>query len=222
MSQSIDPSIEYFYSAFSAYAYLGSARFMAIARAAHRRIHHRPMDWHGVVAANGPGPTNGRTSKRRAYFSGREIERWAQVRNAPVMNGFPTGHDHDMTLANCLLIATQQARLDVDLLAHRLLEGHWRYDADLADERTLAQIAKKAGIDSVPLLKAAASDAIEAQYRANTKEAIERSVFGSPTYFVDGDMFYGQDRLELIERALTQPFAGCWPRIGRGAQLTSR
>ena len=195
---------------------------MAIAKAAQRCIQHRPMDWHRVVAANGPGPTNGRTAKRRAYFSGREIERWAQVRNAPVMNGFPTGHDHDMTLANCLLIATSQAHLDVDLLAHLLLEGHWRYDADLADERTLMALAGKAGIDSAPLLKAATSETIQAQYRANTEEAIERSVFGSPTYFVDGDMFYGQDRLELIERALTQPFAGSWPRSGRGAQLTSR
>jgi 2-hydroxychromene-2-carboxylate isomerase len=43
-------------------------------------------------------------------------------------------------------------------------------------------------------------------YADNTKEAIEKSVFGSPTYFVDGDMFYGQDRLELVERALLKPF----------------
>ncbi|MDE0808541.1 MAG: DsbA family protein, partial [Alphaproteobacteria bacterium] len=43
-------------------------------------------------------------------------------------------------------------------------------------------------------------------YEANTKEAIERSVFGSPTYVVDGDMFYGQDRLEMVERALSKPF----------------
>jgi 2-hydroxychromene-2-carboxylate isomerase len=47
---------------------------------------------------------------------------------------------------------------------------------------------------------------------SNTEEAINRSVFGSPTYFVDGDMFYGQDHLEIVERALQQPFAGRWPR----------
>jgi 2-hydroxychromene-2-carboxylate isomerase len=49
-------------------------------------------------------------------------------------------------------------------------------------------------------------------YEKNTEEAIARSVFGSPTYFVDGDMFYGQDRLEIMERALHTPYQGTWPR----------
>ena len=71
--------IEYFYSAHSAYAYLGSARFMDVARAAGRQIVHRPMDLRRVVAVTGPGPTNGLTPQRRAYFSAREIERWADV-----------------------------------------------------------------------------------------------------------------------------------------------
>ncbi|MDZ4134700.1 MAG: DsbA family protein, partial [Paracoccaceae bacterium] len=69
----------------------------------------------------------------------------------------------------------------------------------------------KAGLDPAPLLAAAVSPETLATYAANTDEAIRRSVFGSPTYFVGGDMFYGQDHLELVERALRQPFAGGWP-----------
>ena len=57
-----------------------------------------------------------------------------------------------------------------------------------------------------PLIEAAASPKVRAVYEANTVEAMDRSVFGSPTYFVDGDMFYGQDRLEMVERALRQPY----------------
>jgi len=60
------------------------------------------------------------------------------------------------------------------------------------------------------LLDAALSPETRAVYEANTTEAIRRSVFGSPTYFVHGDMFYGQDRLELVERTLKQPFDGAW------------
>jgi 2-hydroxychromene-2-carboxylate isomerase len=52
---------------------------------------------------------------------------------------------------------------------------------------------------------------VQATYETNTEEAIRRSVFGSPTYFVDGDMFYGQDHLAQVERALRQPYAGDWP-----------
>ena len=61
-------------------------------------------------------------------------------------------------------------------------------------------------LDGAALLAKAGSAEIKAQYERNTGEAIERSVFGSPTYFADGDMFYGQDRLELVERALKQPY----------------
>jgi 2-hydroxychromene-2-carboxylate isomerase len=204
--------IEYFYSAHSAYAYLGSARLMEIAAAAGRTLDHRPMDLGRVVAVTGPGPNNRRTPERRAYFSGREIERWAEYRSAPVMGRFPTHHDKDMTLANAMLIAGLREGLDIDRLAHRMLEAHWRDDADLADPATLSRLAGEVEVEPAPLLAAAASPEVLETYEANTAEAIARSVFGSPTYFVDGDMFYGQDRLELVERALMKPFAGTWPR----------
>ncbi len=205
-------TIEYFYAAHSAFAYLGSARFMAIAQAAGRRIAHKPVDLRRVVAEGGAAPFGKRSAAHRAYFFGREIERWSEERGAPWIGRIPTHHANDITLPNCMLIAAIEAGLDVDALAHALLEAHWRRDADLADPATLSGIGRDAGIDPAPLLEAAGSQAVLAIYRANTEEAIRRSVFGSPTYFVDGDMFYGQDRLEMVERALARPYAGTWPR----------
>jgi 2-hydroxychromene-2-carboxylate isomerase len=198
--------IEYFYSAHSAFAYVGSARLMTIAAAAGRRIAHRPVDLERVVAAAGPGWINDLTPARQAYFSGREIVRWAEARGAPRMAGRPTFHDNDTTLPNCMLIAGLKQGVTIDRLAHAMLEAHWRDDADLADRATLAQIATDVDLDPLPLLDVALSDQVRAIYEENTAEAIERSVFGSPTYFVDGDMFYGQDHLELVERALERPF----------------
>ncbi len=203
--------IEYFYSAHSGYAYIGSRMFMDIAKAGGRRIDHRPMDLRAVVAATGPGPHNSRTPQRRAYFSGREIERWAEARGVGIL-ARPTHHDNEIALSNGMLIAGLLQGLDIDALAHRFLESHWRDDADLADADTLARLGTEAGIDPAPLLAAARSPEVMAVYDANTAEAIERSVFGSPTYFVDGDMFYGQDHLDLIARAIDQPFKGKWPR----------
>lgn len=204
-------AIEYFYSAHSAYAYIGSAHLLAIAQAAGRRIAHRPMDLRAVVAATGPGATNSRTPQRRAYFSGREIQRWAQFRGVALAPGWPRHHDSEIALPNCMLIAAQEQSLDVDALAHAMLQAHWRDDADLADAATLAAIARGVGLAPDPLLEGAHTGAVQAIYRANTEEAIRRSVFGSPTWFVDGDMFYGQDHLELLERALREPFATGWP-----------
>ncbi len=198
--------IEYFYSAHSAFAYLGSQRLMAIAHAAGREIRHRPYYLDRVVETVGAGAFANRTKAQVDYYFGREIQRWSEFRNAPVMDGIPTHHFKDMTLANCTLIAMDESGANIDALAHAYLEAHWRDDADLADVATLSKVAETAGVDATPFIAAANSDAVKAIYERNTAEAIERAVFGSPTYFVDGDMFYGQDRLELVERALAKPF----------------
>ena len=200
------PTIEYFYAAHSAYAYLGSAKLMEIAAAAGATIIHKPNDLRKVVPAAGSTPTSERTKAHRAYFFGREINRWSEHRNAPVVDGMPTFHRNDITLPNCFLIAAMEAGNNIDQLAHSFLESHWRDDADLADAPTLVKLAKGVGIDGEAILAASSDAAVAAKYAEYTQEAIDRSVFGSPTYFVDGDMFYGQDRLELVARALKTPY----------------
>ncbi|MBT3331700.1 MAG: 2-hydroxychromene-2-carboxylate isomerase [Rhodospirillaceae bacterium] len=199
--------IEYFYSAHSIFAYLGSARIMEIAQAAGRTLVHRPIDLNQSVPAGGASSFKERSPKHRAYFFRREIDRWSEQRNAPVMEGYPQYHYNDTALCNGMIIAGVQQGQNMDQLSHAMLQSHWLEDTDLADRDTLARLAKSVGLDPVPLLDAAMSDEIQAIYQANTDEAVARSVFGSPTYFVDGDMFYGQDRLEMVERALRQPYA---------------
>jgi len=201
--------IEYFYSAHSAYAYIGSARLAQIASTANVRIVHRPIELRQVIEAMG-GATNSLTPRRRAYFSGREIERWAAYRGAPIMRGIPTHHSNDIARSNGVLIAALEAGHNIDRLSHEMLQAHWRDDADLDDDAALAAIIESAGLASAPLIDAALSSEIQEIHDRNTAEAIERSVFGSPTYFVDGDMFYGQDHLELVAQALDEPFPQLW------------
>ena len=143
-------------------------------------------------------------------FRDKQDAHWSEFRAVPIIDRRPTHHDNDMTLPNGMLIAGLLRDVPINRLAHGMLEAHWRDDADLANRETLAELGTQAGLDPEPLLDAALSPETRAVYEANTEEAIRRSVFGSPTYFVDGDMFYGQDRLELVERALVKPFAGCW------------
>ena len=198
--------IEYFYSAHSAFAYLGSARFLEIARAAGRTIRHRPMELDRLMTLIGATPMAERGPVRRGYFFGREIERWSEERNAPVTADLPAGHRKDQSLPNGVLIAALHQGGNVDDLAHLMLQTHWRDDVDLTEPAALEPLIREVGLDPAPLLAAAESEPVLAEYRANTAEAVERGVLGAPTYFVDGDMFYGQDRLELVERALRQPY----------------
>jgi 2-hydroxychromene-2-carboxylate isomerase len=205
------PKLEYFYAAHSAFAYLGSQRLLDISRAANVKIVHKPYDLRRAMVAIGSTLISQRSEGHRSYFFKREIQRWSEHRNAPVMAGRPQYHDNDVSLPNCMLIACQERGENVDGLAHAMLQAHWRDDADLADRDTLTKLGETLDLDAALLLTEADGASARGQYEANTTEAIERSVFGSPTYFVDGDMFYGQDRLELVDRALSKPYAGNWP-----------
>jgi 2-hydroxychromene-2-carboxylate isomerase len=203
--------IEYFYSAHSAFAYLGSVRLMDIAKATGRQLFHKPMNLGEVVATAYPEGFRTRSAAHRAYYFGREIERWAEHRNVPFKGGVPANHGNDITLANSILIAGLLQEENVDQLAHAFMQAHWENHADLSDKQTLVSLIEGAGFDPASLIEAAKGTDVKEAYKSNTAEAIERSVFGSPTYFIDGDMFYGQDHLELVERALQKPFAKTWP-----------
>ncbi|MEX0286209.1 MAG: 2-hydroxychromene-2-carboxylate isomerase [Paracoccaceae bacterium] len=199
-------TIEYIYSTHSAYAYLGSARLAEICAAHDCKLIHRPINLSPVVEKAGGAPFAGRTQAHVDYYFGREIERWADYRSVPIIDHRPTYHDNALALSSGMVIVADQTGQDVDALTHALLQAHWRDDIDLMDVDTLARTARSAGIDAEPLLARAMDDDIQAVFAANTQDAIERSVFGSPTYVLDGDPYYGQDHLELMERALTRPY----------------
>ncbi|MBT5263521.1 MAG: 2-hydroxychromene-2-carboxylate isomerase [Rhodospirillaceae bacterium] len=199
-------NIEYFYSAHSGFAYLGSARFMEIAAADGREIVHKPFDLYVAMEAVDAKSFRDRNPALRSYMF-REIQRWSEYRGAPVMDGRPTYHDNDTALSNCMLVAGVMRGENIDRLAHVLLEAHWRDDADLADRGTLLALGNSVGMDAEALLTEAETQEVRSQFQINTREAVERGVFGSPTYFVDGERYFGQDRLEIIEHALKHPFS---------------
>ncbi len=201
------PIIEYYYSAHSAYAYLGSRRLMEICARFDVTLVHKPFALSPVVEAQKSLPFRERTQAHVDYFFGREIERWAEFRSVDVVPFRPTHHDADYELASRMILALGDTGPAVDAMAHAVLEAHWRDDADLSDAASLASVAQTLGHDPKTLLTRARSDEMGEMYKANTDAAYQASVFGSPTYVVDGDVFYGQDRLEMIERALVTPFA---------------
>ena len=204
--------VGYFYSAHSAYAYLGSAAFMAIAEVAGRSIVHKPIGLNRAMEGYGSSIFRERSVKQRDHFFRREMERWSEFRNV-AMPGRPLNHHHSPDRSNKMLIAAMAAGQNVDRLAHRMLEAHWGEGADLADPASLLRIAGDVGLDGQAWLDLADTPEMKVVYASNTDEAITQGVPGSPTYFVDGDMFYGQDRLELVARAMQQPFRDTWPAI---------
>lgn len=200
-------TITYVYSAHSAFAYLGSAELTRICAHHNATLVHKPILLSPVVEAQGSQPFHARTQAHVDYFFGREIERWAAYRNVPVINYRPTYHDADYSLASGMILTLGETGVATDALAHAILQAHWRDNADLSHPQTLGQIAAHLGHDAQSLLAQAASATIQEQLRANSEWARTENIFGSPTYIVDGDPFYGQDHLALVAHALEQPFA---------------
>ena len=199
-------TIEYVYSAHSAFAYLGSSRLAELCDDHSVTLIHRPILLSPVVEAQGSLSFAARTQAHVDYFFGREIERWSEYRAVPIINFRPTFHDADYSLASGMIIALGECGPSVDKMAHSILEAHWRDDADLSDVPTLAAIATRLGHDASTLLHKAGSSQVQDTLHKNAEWARARNVFGSPTYIVDDDPFYGQDHLELVAHALEKPF----------------
>ena len=199
-------TIEYFYSAHSAYAYLGHRKLLEICAARGARLMHRPFDLTPVIASGRVSHFRGFTPHYIDYFFGREIERWAQYRGLEILNHRPTHHDNPLNLANGYLIAAAQAGRDVDALSFAILQAHWRDDIDLANPAHLRRATEAVDSECDGLIARAMEEDVQAIHAQNTEEAIARGIFGSPSYFLNGDMYYGQDHLELMDHAFDRPY----------------
>jgi 2-hydroxychromene-2-carboxylate isomerase len=199
-------TIDYYYSTRSIYAYFGAQRIVDLARRFGRRLIHRPVDLSRVVPAVGSLPFDQRSAAHKAYQFGREIERWSEYLGIPALVD-PVHHFGDRTLSAGVILAAQSAGADVDRLHVDMLTALWRDDRDLSSTEVLASLVSGIGADVQAILDTARSADIQAAFNQCTELAIADGVPGSPTYVVDGDLFYGQDRLMMVARALERPFA---------------
>jgi 2-hydroxychromene-2-carboxylate isomerase len=162
----------------------------------------KPADVVKIFAASGGVPVGQRPPQRQAYRLD-ELRRWSAHLKRPLNlhpKFFPVAGD----LANKLMIAALHAGgTDKALaLAGALGSAVWANEQNIADTDTLVAIANGVGLDGAAVLKLTDSDAVAADYARNTEEAIEAKVFGVPWYRVDGEGFWGQDRLDFVERLL--------------------
>jgi 2-hydroxychromene-2-carboxylate isomerase len=195
----------FFYSVRSVYAYFAASRIADLARRHGRRIEHCPIDLSQVVPAFGSQPFAERAAKARALQFDLEVRRWSEYLELPVRL-HPVHHHGDRLRPSALVLAAQEAGVETDRLATAILTALWRDDRDIADPEVLSGLVRECGIDPIPLMARAADPAMAAEFQRCTERAIAHGVPGSPSFLVDGELFYGQDRLIFVERQLIQPF----------------
>jgi len=139
----------------------------------------------------------------RQRFRMDELKRWSAHLDVP-MNLTPAHFPTDQTLAAQMVFAAGGAdgNAQAGLLSDAILTACWAEEKNIADEATLVALADNVGLDGSALVSAAKQDAMAQLYSATTSEAHAAEVFGSPTYKIGDELFWGQDRLEFLDRAL--------------------
>ena len=192
-------TVDYYFSPVSPWTYLGHARFQEIARRHGASIAPKPVDYGRIFPLSGGLPVAKRPPQRQAYRLV-ELERWRNHLGVP-MNIQPKFFPYDTRLATLVIIAAGDADKTMKL-AGAFLRGCWTEERNMADEGEVAAVIRGAGLNSGAVLRQANAPEIAARYEAFTDEAIARQVFGAPTYVYKDELFWGQDRLDFLERAL--------------------
>ncbi len=192
--------IDYYLTLISPWAYLGSRRFEEIATRHGAEVRVKPVDYGVIFPRTGGLPLAKRAPERQAYRL-TELKRWREHLGM-ALNLHPKHFPVPDGLAACMVIAAGERGGDALRLAHAALRAVWTEDKDLTDGATLERIAGATGHDGAALMAAAQEPATRARYEALSEEAIERGVFGAPTYVYKDELFWGQDRLDFLDRAL--------------------
>jgi len=195
-------TVEYYFSPISPWSYLGHQRFSDMARKYGAAVVVKPTDLGKVFPVSGGLPLAKRAPQRQAYRMV-ELKRFRDYLKLPLTlqpKFFPAPAD---MAAQLIIAAGHAGGADAAMrLAGALLRACWAEERNIADAETLRAICAEQKMDPSSLMAAAQADAAKAEYERNTQDAIARGVFGAPSYVVEGEIFWGQDRLDFVERAL--------------------
>jgi 2-hydroxychromene-2-carboxylate isomerase len=192
--------IDYFFTLSSPYTYMGHERFEELAKRHGLTVNYRPANYGKVFSVSGGLPVKQRAQQRQAYRF-MELKRWRDHLDIPLNlepKFFPV---NDQLAARIVLAAVGEGTPPGPLMA-AFLRAVWAEERDIADPDTLRAIADETGLDGGKLQEAGEAGEITQQQEDFTQEAIDRGVFGAPTWILNDELFWGQDRLDFLERAI--------------------
>jgi 2-hydroxychromene-2-carboxylate isomerase len=193
-------TIDYYFSMQSPWAYIGHAPFMDIVSRHGAKVAYKPISLSEVFPETGGLPLAKRHPARQRYRL-LELQRWREKRGL-TFNLHPKYWPFSAATADRVVVAAAAAGFDPDPFLRHAFAAIWEGEQDLANDATLIALADRAKLPSQELLTAAKSHDSEARYEQNARDAIGVDVIGSPSYVLNGEVFWGQDRLDLLADAL--------------------
>ena len=193
--------IDYYFSPQSPRTYLGHQRVSQMAQYAGATVRVLPVDFGKIFPISGGLPLGQRAPQRQAYRLV-ELQRFSAHLQLPLNRHpqyFPVTGDPAARLITA--VDQQDGSAAAMTLAGAIFRAVWAQERNIADDKTLADILQEGGLNA-ERLEQSHSPSVQERYEANTAQAIAAGVFGAPSYVIDGEIFWGQDRLDFVERKL--------------------
>lgn len=194
--------VDYYLTVTSPWTYLGHAEFSAMVKESGAKVNVKAVDLGAVFQVSGGLPLPKRSAQRQRYRLF-ELQRWRRRRDIP-LNVHPAHFPADQTLGNKAVLAAAEMGNDAMAFAGELMRGIWCEDRNVADPAYISEAAAAVGITGEDLVAKAKSDEIAALYQKLTEEAKDAQVFGAPTYIINGESWWGQDRLDFVREVLLE------------------
>ena len=192
--------IDYYFSLLSPWAYIGHSLFRDVVDTYDLKVRYKPVVLIDLFSETGGLPLPKRHPVRQRYRMV-ELQRWRDKRGLRFKLQ-PAHWPFSVRLADGLVIAALEAGHDPDPFLRRAFAAVWEDELDLGDEATLVRLADQSALPGKALLERSRSSDVEKIYEQNRLDALAADVFGSPAYVLDGEVFWGQDRIELLVDAL--------------------
>jgi carboxymethylenebutenolidase len=194
--------IDYYVSLNSPWTHLGAARIEAMAMANGASLRIWPVDFGAIFPQSGGLPLPKRAPQRQAYRM-MELRRWRDHLGIPIKLEPKFFPHNELPAASCVLALREtQGDQPAIRLAHRVLKALWQEEKNPADTATLRELIREVGQDPDQLLSLSADPKWAERREADTKAALERGVFGAPSYVIGDEIFWGQDLLMFVEKRL--------------------
>ena len=197
-------TIDYYFTPISPWTYLGHERFASIAKAGSARINVLPVDLGGKVFPVSGGLLLAKRAPQRQAYRLVELARFSAFHGVPLTlhpKFFPVPPDDAARLI--ITVATHDGQDAAMALTGAVTRATWVQERSIADVAELAAMLTEVGLPAQRLAESQSAE-VQTRFEANTQQAIDAGVFGAPSYVVDGELFWGQDRLDFVERRLAR------------------
>jgi len=194
-------TIDYYFTAPSPFAYLGHKTLMSIAEKHGKTVNFKPFDIMGVWENSGAEPPMKRPPVRQRYRV-LDIKRAGLMRDTCI-NATPPHFPTAQEPADRVICALVHAGENPANVAFGISQAIWVQDKQIADDAVLLEVLNANGHDGEKILELSKTDAVGDIRAQNTADAIAADAVGAPAYVYDGEVFWGQDRLEYLEQMIT-------------------